>query len=140
MNRLLLDTSVYIALLRGTLDVTTLQLTNRSTMYLCSVALQELYAGATDTATRKYLHDLERTCTEHHRVLTPTAEEWKRCGTHLAQIGLKHGFEQIRRSRLVNDILIALCCERVDATLITANRKNFELIQTVVEIDLHFVE
>ncbi|MBI4238068.1 MAG: type II toxin-antitoxin system VapC family toxin [Deltaproteobacteria bacterium] len=128
MAKVLLDTSVYIPWLRnGTAPLPLLQSPN-AILYLSAVVLQELLAGAVDRRTTQLLDALHETFAEHERVVVPNEQEWIRCGKVLAAIGMQHGFETIRKVRLVNDVLIALSAARLGSELWTANHRDFRLI------------
>lgn len=132
MAKILLDTSVYIPLLKQGKEPGGVLETPGSIIYLSMVVAQELFAGAGDMATAKALEKLFYVFKKNKRLLVPTAEDWCQCGLVLAQIGKKYGFESIKKGRLVNDVLIALGCKSVGATLLTGNHKDFQLIHRFV--------
>jgi len=132
VNNWLLDTSVYISLFReGKSPWSALEDPTRN-IYLSSVVAQELYAGALDAFSIRALDRLVRSFQDMDRVLTPDRGDWIVCGKTLALIGKAHGFETVKRSRLVNDVLIALSAQRANATLVTANQKDFDLIEEFI--------
>lgn len=129
-SRMLFDTSVYIPLLRDgrmPLDIA------GSMVFLSSVVAQELYAGAVDRATQALLDDLVDAFERNGRIVTPGATDWLSAGKALSQIGRRHGFDSIKKGRLVNDVLIALGCRAMDATLITSNHHDFGRIHEFVK-------
>jgi predicted nucleic acid-binding protein len=96
----------------------------KSPLWLSSVVLEELYAGADAAGTRiltKLEHDFELT----GRILTPNHGDWTRAGKVLARLGKKHGYEQIGQARMANDALIATSAARIGITVITANQRDF---------------
>ena len=93
-------------------------------LWLCSVVLEELYAGA-DSAGSRILAKLEHDFEQAGRLLTPSHGDWSRAGKILARLAGKHGYEQIGQARLVNDALIATCAARQGITVITANVRDF---------------
>jgi len=97
----------------------------KSPLWLSSVVLEELYAGADEAASR-VLTKLEQDFEGSGRVLTPNHGDWTRAGKILAKLGRKHGYEQIGQARLVNDSLIATSAARHGITVITANKRDFE--------------
>jgi predicted nucleic acid-binding protein len=133
MHKIILDTSVYIPLLRSGKMPGGIVSAQGSLIYLSVIVAQELYAGAGDAHTIRVLDDLYDVFARHGRIVVPTENDWKVCGKILSQIGRKHGFESIKRGRLVNDVLIALSCGGEDAALITANHKDFKIIHEFVK-------
>ncbi len=132
MNNWLFDTSVYISLFReGKYPLPASEDPSRN-IFLSSVVAQELYAGALDAFSIKALDRLVRSFQDMGRILTPDRGDWVVCGKTLALIGRAHGFETVKRARLVNDVLIGLSAQRVDATLVTANQKDFNLIEEFI--------
>lgn len=132
MAKIVLDTSVYIPLLRQGKQPGSIIQTRGSTLYLSAVVAQELYAGAGDATTKNAIEQLVQAFQKHDRFVVPTAEEWLSCGTVLAKIGRKYGYESIKKGRLVNDVLIALNCKQVGAILLTTNHKDFQTIHSFV--------
>ncbi|MBI4124656.1 MAG: PIN domain-containing protein [Deltaproteobacteria bacterium] len=133
MAKIVLDTSVYIPLLRqGRLPGSIIQ-TRGSTLYLSAVVAQELYAGAGDRQTQKSLDQLYHVFQKNNRFIVPTGKDWAECGVTLAKIGKKYGFESIKKGRLVNDVLIALTCKQIAAVLLTTNHKDFQVIRSFLD-------
>lgn len=136
MKKILFDTSIYISFLREGKALNFFLDHPSYSIYLSMVVLQELYAGATDPFTLKKLDQFYHTLKKYQRVLIPTEEDWKECGIALSKIGKAYGFESIKKSRLVNDVLIALGCQNTQIPLVTANLKDFKMIQKVLEFEL----
>ena len=135
MPNLFYDTSVYIPLFREGKRPHSLTDPLQTTIYLSSVVLQELYVGAVDPFSKKMLDGFYETFRRFDRIVTPTESEWRECGKSLSTLGQAHGYDSIRKGRLVNDVLIALSCQRTGSALLTYNHKDFEVIQEVVEFD-----
>lgn len=128
MAKVLLDTSVYIPLLReGRFPVFLPEFRNQL-IYLSSVVLQELYAGAMDQKAVKQLDSLHYVFSKNDRLVTPSAADWRQAGLILSRMGQKYGFKKLRIPALVNDLLIALGAAHVGALLITRNQKDFKRI------------
>ena len=136
MAKIILDTSVYIPLLRQGKAPGEILNTPESIIYLSTVVAQELFAGAGDAATIKALEKLFYVFQKNKRLVIPSAEDWVQCGSILSQIGKKYGYESIKKGRLVNDVLIALSCKNAGATLLTSNHKDFQLIHKFVPFQL----
>jgi predicted nucleic acid-binding protein len=123
----LFDSSIYVNAFRKAGDASVLfqRWEQKSPLWLSSVVLEELYAGA-DAAGSRILTKLERDFELAGRILTPNHGDWTRAGKLLARLGKKHGYEQIGQARLVNDALIATSAARTGIAVITANRRDFE--------------
>ena len=89
-----------------------------------AVVLAELWRGARSKADRNLLKTLENKAA----VLTPTANNWLESGQILLSIASDHGFQGPGLRDLHFDVLIALTARSHGATLITSNRKDFEMI------------
>ena len=127
MPRILLDTSVYIRSLRlGDDSVLRTRTTTMpgTALWLSSVVLEELYAGAQGADTSE-VEKLERDFRSVQRLLTPDVGDWVGAGRILAKIGAKYGFESIGRAWLTNDTLIAVSAARMGIRIQTVNSKDF---------------
>ena len=91
----------------------------------CSVVLAELWRGATTQAEQTFLVALEA----NFPIFTPTEKNWIESGQILKKMQRSHGFEARKLRDLHFDVLIALTARSHDATLITSNRTDFELIR-----------
>jgi predicted nucleic acid-binding protein len=126
MRAALFDSSVYISGIRRGDDAVMAQ--RRSTpdtlLWLSSVVLEELYAGAWGEireAVERLEHDFERA----KRILVPNLGDWTQTGRVLARVAEKYGYEKIGQGRLTNDALIAMSAARIGATVVTANERDF---------------
>lgn len=127
---ILFDSSIYIRALRegGSAAFPFGKWVQESPVWLSSVVLEELYAGADDNDCR-ILENLGRDFENAKRILTPTFTDWIHTGKVLARLAKKHGYEQIGRSRLTNDALIATSAARAGITVLTANRRDFARLE-----------
>jgi len=135
MPHILFDTSVYITALRkGDASILMLRRTTASRssatqpLWLSAVVLEELYAGADDAKARKVFLRMEREFDKLNRLLVPNQADWSLAGRVLAKIGAKYGFEEIGRSRLTNDALIAVSAARKGFTVLSRNAWDFARI------------
>lgn len=126
---ILFDSSVYISALRIGGDAALLlqRWARESPLWLSSVVLEELYAGAS-RADHRILEKLERDFERARRTLVPSLGDWTQAGRGLARLAEKHGYERIGRSRLTNDALIATSATRTGITVITVNQRDFGLL------------
>jgi predicted nucleic acid-binding protein len=132
MQSVLFDSSLYISALRRG-DDTTLSdtyLTDDAPVWLSSVVLEELYAGAKDKD-RYAVERLEKDFERLGRILVPNLQDWIQAGRTLASLGTKYGYELIGRARLTNDALIAMSAGRRGIQIMTTNRKDFSRLAEV---------
>lgn len=126
MHAVLFDSSIYIAALRSK-DDAALRLRQSvpvATIWLSSVVLGELYAGA-NARSRRAVERLERDFDKARRILVPSLSDWTQAGKVLARLAAKYDYEQIGRGRLTNDALIAMSAGRLGIGVITANVRDF---------------
>ncbi|HQU92570.1 MAG TPA: type II toxin-antitoxin system VapC family toxin [Pyrinomonadaceae bacterium] len=145
MPGVLLDTSVYVNAFRsGNLDVfsdRTMPVNQdgeRLPVWLSAVVLEELLAGANLPKVRKLLKELENDFTGVNRFLVPSGRDWVKTGSLVNKIGLKYSFEDLGRSRLTNDALIAASAARNGLTVLTGNPKDFSRIAEFMSFSLRF--
>src|ERR1700735_1838205 len=124
MQPMLFDFSVYISMLRRGDDIPVTSVIDDAPVWLSSVVLEELYAGAKDRD-RHPVERLEKDFERIGRILVPSLQDWTQAGRALASLGAKYGYEQIGRGRLTNDALIAMSAGRRGIQIFTANRKDF---------------
>jgi predicted nucleic acid-binding protein len=129
-KRLLFDTSVYIAAIRGGLFCPAFRVLNESLprTHLASVVAAELLAGATTPGARRAVLTFIRRAHAVRRVVTPDATSWERAGELLGSI--RQGAPHLRSKTptLWNDLLIALSARQIGATVLTQNARDFTLI------------
>jgi predicted nucleic acid-binding protein len=126
MQPVLFDSSIYIsALRRGDAAAMALRrFAADAPLWLSSVVLEELYAGAGDRS-RSAVERLERDFERAKRILVPTLHDWTQTGRVLSRLANKYDYEQIGRARLTNDALVAMSAGRNGITIITANERDF---------------
>jgi predicted nucleic acid-binding protein len=136
-----LDTSVYLSFLRQNGEIQDLTFLRRPTLlYLSSVVLAELYAGARDRPTVRLLERFYRTFDVSNRVIVPDQRVWLEAAQVLRRFGTRYGFEARGLARLSHDVLIALTARRIGAIVFTRNRTDFERIREVRDFQLEIYE
>ncbi len=136
MSKTLLDTSVFIPLLRtGEHLEKILPLTQGDIFYLSSVVAQELYIGSRDKQFTWQMDKLYYRFEKIGRLIVPTSVDWRLAGLALSRLGNHYGFDKIRRASLINDALIAASCRRAGVLLLTFNAKDFCLLQEVIDFE-----
>ena len=128
MSGVLLDTAVYATAAR--LHQPELIEARRydEPLYLSTVVAQELYVGATERSERRELDRLWRSFEQVRRLVVPTANDWREAGIILSQVGQQLGYDRVGRGRLTNDALIGVSAYRLGLMIVTANRRDFEVL------------
>ena len=132
--RVIPDTNVWIAWLRaGTADFDVAE-RGRLGVFLSSIALQELWAGARSPDVASVLSKLMGLAREHGRLLNPPAAAWVVSGQVLREISASRSIGGPRLRALRNDVLLAATAVSYDATVLTSNVKDFELLATFLGV------
>jgi len=123
------------ALFDTSLDITSLRLGSDATLalrrvaadtplWLSSVVLEELYAGAGDRE-RRIVERLERDFERVRRIVVPNLGDWTLAGRVLSRLAVEYGYEKIGQGRLTNDALIAMSASRMGIQVLTANERDY---------------
>ena len=97
--------------------------------FFSSVVAQELIVGCTDELSVRRVQNFLSPFERVKRIINPTYEDWKEAGLTAVKIVLRRADLKSKKIALINDILIALSCRRIGATLITFNSQDFEVIR-----------
>jgi len=126
MQPALFDSSIYISALRARNEaaLTLKRFAGDAPLWLSSVVLEELYAGA-DDRDRHVVERLERDFDKAKRIVVPNLNDWTRVGRMLARLAAKYHYERVGQGRLTNDALIATSAGRFGIRVITANERDF---------------
>ena len=121
-----IDTSVYIGHWeRGLYEDTLAEVSKAFVIRHSAVVLSELRRGARTREAERIvsrLHDLA------HSVWEPTPKDWWEAGQIIRTVGDAHDWERSKRRDFQNDALIALTARGHGATVVTANRGDFEIL------------
>lgn len=103
---------------------------------MSAVVLYELRVGAATKAVRHRLEaDYVRAFRQADRIMTPSQLVWEKAAAAEADLRARKQYAGKLEARgFANDLLIALTCRAVGATLITANVDDFELIRSVTGV------
>ena len=104
--------------------------------YLSAVVQMELRVGARTLPARRAVDQLVRAYRAAGRVVAPDAQLFDSAGRTLR--ALRENGHEVRRSSLVNDVLIAHTARALGARVVTADRDH-EAIQAVLDFDLEVV-
>jgi len=137
-TKAILDTSVYIPFLRdGIIHPKFPEDFINPLLYMCSVVVSELYAGAHDSQSIKLLDKLYHTFQKVGRLIVPNDDDWRQTGGIIAKSRKKYGYDSTYLSRLQNDILIACSARRIGAFVLTKNEKDFVRIREFVNFRIY---
>lgn len=103
---------------------------------MSTVVLYELMVGAATKTVRHRLEaDYVRGFRQMNRLLTPSLVVWEKAAAAEAGLrALKRHSGKLDARGFANDLLIALTCRAIGATLITANLGDFALIRSVTAV------
>lgn len=139
MSGILYDTSIYISVLRkGDTSIFSERRENKTPLWLSAVVLEELYVGSQNRTLKKLLNKFERDFEKINRLLVPIQTDWTMCGQVLSSIGQKYGFDEVKKSRMTNDCLIAMTVARNGFTVVSKNVDDFRKINEFCQFN--FIE
>ena len=98
-----------------------------------AVVLSELRRGARTREAQRLVEELYRFAAVRWE---PTVEDWWEAGRLIRTIGDAEAWDTNKRRDFQNDVLIALTARRHGATVITANRLDFELLSKEVGVSV----
>ena len=136
------DTSVYVAAIRAGPESEPARLL-RSRLprtHLAAVVAAELQAGVVHVEARRAVAALIRAARRVGRLVTPTFRSWLRAGEVMAVIRRREPRHASKLPRLWNDVLIAVSATQIGATVVSANRRDFELARRYLSFALLLVE
>ncbi|HEY0972066.1 MAG TPA: type II toxin-antitoxin system VapC family toxin [Gemmatimonadales bacterium] len=132
----LIDTSLYIHAERDPMfrDALRTFLSRAAAKVLVSsVVIHELLVGVTTRAAREaVVRDVVRPFSERRRIVETDTLVWREAALIVERLAAAGGYaDRLKTASFRHDVLIAASCRRVGATLITANRKDFDLIASM---------
>jgi predicted nucleic acid-binding protein len=138
MRWAILDTAVYIDHWEGAPDIEDALARIRQAFIIrhSSVVLSELRRGARTPAARRRVSSLYNLAAIQW---TPTAQDWWSAGDLVRTIGDAHAWDVAKRREFQNDALIALTARRQGATIVTRNRRDFELLATKLPVSVVYI-
>lgn len=113
--------------------------------FVSAVVLQELAAGAQDTADVRRLGSMRAAAEDDGVLLTPDGEDWYEAGKVLnaLRLGLRShrdgytpAIPKDEQQRLLRDVLIARSAKRINARVVTYNKGDFEKIRRFCNVQL----
>lgn len=136
---LVVDTNIYIRAFREEefgAGFRAWHAVNARRLAMSTVVLYELMVGAAAESARHRLEaDYVRAFRRMNRLLTPSQLVWEKAAAAEAELRTKKRHAgKVDRRGFANDLLIALTCRAIGATLVTANVGDFELIRSVTGV------
>ena len=130
----ILDTSIYIDHWERGLHQETLENLRRAYIIRHSaVVLSELRRGARGREAERLVANLYDLATIRWE---PSVADWWEAGKLVRNIGDKENWDINKRRDFQNDALIALTARRHDATVVTANNSDFEMLRLELGISV----
>ena len=132
MRWAIIDTGIYIGHWERGLYAELLATTQQTFIVRHSaVVLSELRRGAGTRLAEALVDSLHRLAAERW---APTENDWWEAGRLVRRIGDSRGWEVAKRREFQNDALIALTARRHGATIVTANRSDFEPLARTLRV------
>ena len=127
--KVLLDTNVLIGFLRNTDQREEFESRlSRPLVFISSVVVLELFAGCRTPRQEKALESFLKPFQKAGRLITPDHGSFRDAGRVLAKLG-QEGLGSGRLRQIVNDVLIAVTAAKAGLILVTANKRDFSLIE-----------
>lgn len=108
-------------------------------VYLSSIVLMELRAGANTKEALKSVNELFNFFRRVDRVIVPAEKDYERAGEIVSNLQSVKGYDIKKSASITNDCLIAASTRSIGATLYTQNRKDFQAIKDVFDFKVSFV-
>ena len=132
----IIDTSIYIGHWERHLYEAVLEMVEKTFVVRHSaVVLSELRRGAKSVAARRLVEALRA---QARIQWEPNAADWWEAGGVIAKVGDAQRWERAKRREFQNDVLVALTARRHGAAVVTANRRDFQLLSAELRIPVVF--
>lgn len=136
-KKALVDTSVLIPFYnRGYFKDPLLKLQNEYSLFFSAVTINEFSRGAHDPVSKNIVRDLLGIMGSN--IVIPSLNHWIECGEISEQILKKTRRTKEKIFILQNDILIGLGARDIKAKLITADKKDFSLLEEYLKVPIDF--
>jgi predicted nucleic acid-binding protein len=132
--RVIPDTNVWIPWLAAPPPSFDLGAHGRGRVLVCTIALQELWAGARSEAERADCERLFQTARQGKRLVNPPTVAWVLAGQALALLARRGRLGAARLRAFRNDVLLAATAWAYDAAVMTHNRADFMTIAEVLPV------
>ena len=109
-------------------------------VYLSSVVLLELRAGAHSLVAIKAVDALEKFFQRVSRVITPQHSDYRLAGQILASLQREKGYDLKKTASLANDCLIAASACNAGSCVVTQNARDFIAISEITKVEIQIVK
>jgi len=109
-------------------------------VYLSSVVLLELRAGAHTKESINAISEIGEVFRKVDRVVVPTMKDFERAGEILSELQSVKGYDIRKSASITNDCLLAVSARSIGAVLYTQNRKDFQAISDVFDFEVSYVQ
>lgn len=138
MHKKLVDTNIFIDRFADP-DRFADIFTSDGVVFLSSVVLMELRAGAHSAPAIKAVDSIETFFKNVGRIITPQHSDYRSAGQILARLQREKGYDLKKTASLANDCLIAASARSVGARVITQNAKDFNAIADMLKVEVQIV-
>jgi len=138
MLKKLIDTNIFIDRFSNPRSYQDIFL-SEGTIYLSSVVLMELRAGAHTKKSLRAVNELSDFFRRVDRIVAPSINDYERAGGIIAKLQRAKGYDVKKCASITDDCLIAASARSMGAILYTQNRKDFQAIQDVFGFMVSFV-
>ena len=139
MTKKVLDTNIYIDLFTNP-DLYEDIFISEGPIYLSSVVLMELLAGAYAKDEKRRIKSLAGLFKKLRRILIPTDRVYEQAGEIIVRLQNIKGYDIRKSASITNDCLIAASVRSIGGVLYTQNKKDFQAIQDVFDFKVSFVQ
>ena len=134
MRWAILDSNIYIGHWeRGQFDDLLSSICRSFVVRHSAVVLSELRRGARTREAERLVAALYRIASP---LWEPSADDWWKAGKLIREIGDTEGWDTARRREFQNDAVIALTARRYGASVVTANRRDFDCLARQLRIQI----
>lgn len=138
MIKKILDTNVYIDLFLKP-DLYEDIFASEGPVYLSSVVIMELLAGAHRRDEKNEVRNLVKLFKKLSRTVTPIAKDYEKVGEILTRLQTIKGYNLKKCASITNDCLLAASARNIGAVVYTQNKKDFQAIKNVFDFKVIFV-
>lgn len=139
MTKKILDTNIYIDLFANPKLYEDIFI-SEGPIYLSSVVLMELLAGAYAKGEKRIIKNLAGLFKKLGRNLIPTDRVYAQAGEILFRLRNIKGYDIRKSSSITNDCLIAASVRSIGGVLYTQNKRDFQAIQDIFDFKVSFVQ
>ncbi len=138
MIKKILDTNLYIDLFVKP-DLYADIFVSEGPIYLSSVVIMELFAGAHFKKEKHEVLNLVNLFKRLGRTVTPSARDYEKAGEILIRLQTIKSYNLRKCASITNDCLIAASSKSIGAVIYTQNKKDFQTIKDVFDFKVIFV-